>query len=186
MMDTFMDLNTAPLQDADLIPAGTLAKAQFKIKPGGIGPQGWLTQSKSTCATYINGEFTICSGPYSKHKIFTLIGMTGSRLNEEGEDIWAMMGRKLLRGLIESARGIYPKDNSEKAQEARKINTFADLQGLTCIIKIGIDLDKGGAQRERNKVVAFVTPDHSEYVHLMAEDPGTPSSAVPTTLPWDV
>ena len=49
---TDMDFNTADTQDSAfaLIPANTLAKVCLTIRPGGAGPEGWLTQSRSSSA----------------------------------------------------------------------------------------------------------------------------------------
>ena len=43
-----MDFNGADSQDAafDLIPANTVMKLCLTIRPGGAGPEGWLTRAK--------------------------------------------------------------------------------------------------------------------------------------------
>ena len=58
---TNIDFNTADTQDSAfaLIPANTLAKAYLTIRPGGAGPEGWLTQSKTSEALYLNTEAVI-------------------------------------------------------------------------------------------------------------------------------
>lgn len=55
---TDMDFNTADTQDSAfaLIPANTLAKVCLTIRPGGAGPEGWLTQSRSSSALYLNSD----------------------------------------------------------------------------------------------------------------------------------
>jgi hypothetical protein len=69
--------------------------------------------------------------------------------------------------LIESAKNIMPNDSSETASNARKINSFAELNGLTCIVKIGIEKDKSGKFDYRNTIVCAVTPDKKEYEIFM-------------------
>jgi hypothetical protein len=78
---------------------------------------------------------------------------------------WANMGRSLVRGLLNSARGIADKDNSPQAQAARRINGFADLDGLEFVARIDVGTDANGD--ERNEIRAAVTPDHKDYAALM-------------------
>ena len=40
------------------------------------------------------------------------------------------MGRARIRAILESAKGVNPKDMSEIAQKARTIESFADLNNL--------------------------------------------------------
>ena len=49
-MNDAMDCNGADTQDAafDLIPADTLVKICLTVRPGGAGPEGWLTQSRTS------------------------------------------------------------------------------------------------------------------------------------------
>ena len=75
------------------------------------------------------------------------------------------MGRSLLRGMLNSARGISDKDNSAQAQAARRISGFTDLDGLEFIAKIDVGTDTNG--EEKNEIRTAVTPDHKEYAALM-------------------
>jgi hypothetical protein len=185
-MDTFdYDFSTAPPQEGELLPKGTLAKAVFTIRPGSMGPDGWLTQSKTSQALYIKGEFTICFGPYINRKVFSKIGIKGTKKGPSGEDIWGAMGKRQLRALLESARNINPKDESEQAINARKVNDYSDLQGLACVIKIGIEVDESGFNADRNKVASFITPDHQDYAALMAGTYVSPhNESVPVWNPY--
>ena len=103
-------------QTPNLIPKGTLAKVRLTIRPGGFDDpsQGW-TGGYATCgstgAVYLNGEFVVLEGPYAKRKIFTLVGL----YSPKGPD-WANMGRSLIRGMLNSARGLSDKDVSPQAQ----------------------------------------------------------------------
>ena len=44
----------------------------------------------------------------------------------DGNDKWGGMGRKLIRSLLESARGISSKDDSDRAVAARKIASYSE------------------------------------------------------------
>lgn len=170
MTGAWNDFNDAK-QVTNLIPKGTLAKVRLTIRPGGYDDpsQGW-TGGYATRATsgavYLNGEFTVLEGPYARRKVFTLIGL----YSPKGPD-WANMGRALVRGMLNSARGISDKDTSPEAQAARRINGFADLDGLEFVARIDVGTDVNG--EEKNEIRTAVTPDHKDYAAFMGA--GAPS-----------
>ena len=102
-----IDFNGAETQDAALanIPSNTLLKVRLTIRPGGAGPEGWLTQSKTSDALYLNTEAVVLEGPHARRRIYTRIGVKGKGVNDRGEDVYANRGRALIRGILESARG---------------------------------------------------------------------------------
>ncbi|CDP51759.1 hypothetical protein [Devosia sp. DBB001] len=164
MSGSWNDFNDAK-QNTNIIPKGTLAKVRLTIRPGGFDDpaQGWTggyATRGTTGSVYLSGEFTVLEGPYARRKIFTLIGL----YSPKGPD-WANMGRSLIRGMLNSARGISDKDISAQAQSARRISSFADLDGLEFVAKIDIGTDTNGD--EKNEVRAAVTPDHKEYAAIM-------------------
>lgn len=170
MTGAWNDFNDAK-QVTNLIPKGTLAKVRLTIRPGGYDDpsQGW-TGGYATRATsgavYLNGEFTVLEGPYARRKVFTLIGL----YSPKGPD-WANMGRALVRGMLNSARGISDKDTSVQAQAARRISGFADLDGLEFVARIDVGTDVNG--EEKNEIRSAVTPDHKDYAAVMGA--GSPS-----------
>jgi hypothetical protein len=188
-MTAWNDYNDAR-QNPNLIPKGTLAKVHLSIRPGGFDDpsQGWtggLATRSSSGAVYLNGEFTVLEGPYAKRKVFTLIGL----YSPKGPD-WAGMGRSLIRGMLNSARGISNRDVSPQAQAARRINSFAELDGLEFVARIDIGTDTNG--EEKNEIRGAVTPDHKEYARLMgrhavpagfAPQPGYAAPAAPAPFP---
>ncbi|GHU13155.1 hypothetical protein FACS189449_08140 [Alphaproteobacteria bacterium] len=152
-----MDFNTAELQtEFGLIPAGTIAKAILVVKPGSDFFDPFLTRSKNSDSAYLDCEFIILEGQYAKKRIFDKIGV-------EGSEAWINMGKTRIRALLESAKNVNPKDMSENAMAARRINSFGELDGLEVVIKIGIESDKGGVYKDKNKVVSIITPDHQMY-----------------------
>jgi len=169
MTGSWNDFNDAK-QNSNIIPKGTLAKVRLTIRPGGFDDpaQGWTggyATRGTTGSVYLSGEFTVLEGPYARRKIFTLIGL----YSPKGPD-WANMGRSLIRGMLNSARGISDKDTSAQAQAARRISGFADLDGLEFVARIDIGTDTNG--EEKNEIRAAVTPDHKDYAALMGV-PGT-------------
>ena len=164
MTGSWTDFNDAK-QNTNIIPKGTLAKVHLTLRPGGYDDpsQGWTggyATRGSTGAVYLNGEFAVLEGPYARRKVFTLIGLQSPKGPE-----WANMGRALVRGILNSARGISDKDITPEAQAARRIGGFADLDGLEFVARIDVGTDANG--EEKNEIRSAVTPDHKEYAALM-------------------
>ena len=187
-MSLWNDFNDAQT-NTNVIPKGTLAKVRMTIRPGGFDDpaQGWTggyAKRASTGAVYLDAEYTVLEGPYAKRKIWSLIGL----YSPNGPN-WANMGRSLVRGMLNSSRGISDKDNSPEAQAARRINGFADLDGIEFIARIDVGKDSNG--EERNEIKSAVMPDHRDYAQLMGHGaapmaPGTayaPQSAPPAPQP---
>jgi hypothetical protein len=162
------DFNNAAISNGnpDLIPPNTIAKVVMNIRNGGFEEDPHLTKSPYSGSIYLHVEFVVLEGVFSRRKIFQNIGITG--ICKTGDtDVFGARGRSLLRGIIESAKNIQPKDNSEVAQKARKINGFAELNGITCVVKIGVYNDKTGQYDPRNIVLGAITPDRKEYQQFM-------------------
>jgi hypothetical protein len=114
-------------QEFTLIPADTIAKARLEIKPGYEMSDRFLTASKhSDSSSIAHGS----EGPYARRIVFDLIGVYGN-------EMFVNKGRARIRVILESARGIDPKDESEEAMKARKISSYEELDGLEVTIKIG-------------------------------------------------
>ena len=183
-----IDFNGAETQDAALanIPNNTLLKVRITIRPGGAGPEGWLTQSKTSDALYLNTEAVVLDGPHARRRIYTRIGVKGKGVNDRGEDVYANRGRALIRGILESARGARSDDQSERARVARTIRGFGDLNGLEFVAKVGIDKDRNNPSDEgRNVIAAAIAAEHADYARLMGGAPSAPATApmVPTGAP---
>jgi hypothetical protein len=164
------DFNNAAISgpNADLIPAGTIAKVIMNIRSGGFEEEPYLTKSPHSGSIYLHVEFTVLEGPFSRRKIFQNIGITGvyKTCKTRDTDVYGARGRSLLRGIIESSKNIDPHDKSEAAQQARKISSFADLNGITCVVKVGINKDKSGQYDPSNVVLTAITPDKKEYQQI--------------------
>lgn len=179
------DFNSAEEQsNYDVIPKGTMVKIRMTIKPGGYDDpqQGWTggyaTRNDTKGSVYLNCEFVVLEGKYAKRKMWSLIGLYSPNGPE-----WADMGRSFVRGILNSARGISGKDNSPNAQAARRINSFADLDGIEFIGKVGMGEDQNG--EDKNEIRTAVTPDNKEYAALMGQvaPPADPAAAPPTGQP---
>jgi len=187
------DFNGAEAQQDsfELIPNGTLVKARLTIRPRGVGPDGWITQSRTSDAQYLNTEAVIVEGPHARRRIYTRIGLRGKGA-QGADDTYGNRGRALIRGILESARGIASKDTSDRARGARVIRGFGDLNGMEFIARIGVEKDKADARDEgRNVIAAAIGPEHADYARLMGAAPAQPmlpGSSTPTAAgdapPW--
>jgi hypothetical protein len=167
--EQWSDFNTA--DDAnifELIPNNTLAKVRMTIRPGGYNDetQGWTggyaTQGK-TGAVFLACEYVIIGGKYDKQKVWGIIGLhsdTGPKFRE--------IGRSFIKSIINSSRGLNPKDLSEPAQKARIIAGIHSLDGIVFLAKITIG--KNQEDNLQNEIKMAITPDHTEYSKLMTED----------------
>ncbi len=152
---------------------------RLTIRPGGFNDdsQGWTggyATRGSTGAVYLNAEYTVLEGQYAKRKKSTLIGL----YSPKGPD-WGNMGRSLVRGILNSARGISDKDNSPEAQVKRRIAGFADLDGLEFVVRADLGTDANGD--DKNEVRSAVTPDHKDYAAVMGQVLASPMGVSPAS-----
>jgi len=163
MTGAWNDYNDAESQNSyDLIPKGTIVPVRMTLKPGGYDDpaQGWTggyaTRNETTGSVYLNAEFVILEGAHARRKVWSLIGL----LSLKGPE-WGNMGRSFVRGILNSARGLSDKDNSPQAQTARRINGFADLDGIEFLAKIDVGKDQNGDAK--NEIRFAVTPNHKDW-----------------------
>jgi hypothetical protein len=195
-MTAWNDYNSADDQNNfDVIPKGTLVKVRMTIRPGGFddAAKGWTggyaTQSESTGSVYLNCEFVVLEGQYAKRKMWSLIGLHSAKGPE-----WANMGRAFIKGILNSAHGLAPQDNSPQAQQARCIQDFSELDGMEFVTKVEMDKDQYGD--DKNVIKTAITPGHKNYASVMgnvatqvqtaktsAPSQAQPQPAMPTNRP---
>lgn len=173
---SFFDYNDAAEQTSfDLIPKGTPARIRLTLKPGGYDDPaqgwtgGWATYAQDTGSIYLACEGVVMEGPYARRKLWWNVG-----LHSPKGPTWQAMGRTFVRAALNSARHVHPGDNSPQAAAARRIGGFADLDGLEFAVRIDIEKDAKG--NDRNTVKAVIEPDHKDYAALMGLPPKAGSS----------
>ncbi len=167
------DFNDAEQQTSfDLIPKGTVARVRMTIKPGGHddAERGWTdgyaTESFDTGSVYLAAEFVVLAGEYARRKLWSNIGLYSPK-----GDTWANMGRTFIRAVLNSANGVLPSDQSPDAQNARRIASFAALDGIEFVARIDVEKDSKG--ENRNVIKLAIEPDHPDYAGLMGVPPKT-------------
>jgi hypothetical protein len=108
------DFNGAEQQrEGGLIADGTVAVVHLTIRPGNAGEGGWLKRSKGGDSQALDCEFTVVDGPFAKRKFWSLFTVEGTT---EGHAKAAEISASRLRGILESAKGIRPDDESDAAK----------------------------------------------------------------------
>lgn len=187
---SWFDLNSADEQSnvSDVIPHKTPVKVRMKIRPGSHDDPaqgftgGYATRSENTGAVYLDCEFTIIGGKYNKRKVWSNVGLYSAKGPK-----WGEMGRSFMRAAVESARNIRPSDASEQAIQARRISSFADLDGLE--FAAFVDVQKATAEQvaqgygnDRNVIQNVIPNTHKDYAALMsgqAPAEPTPQASAP-------
>jgi hypothetical protein len=134
------------------------------VRPGNAGEGGWLKRSKAGDSQALDVEFTVVEGPFAKRKFWGLFTLEGTT---EGHQKAADISASRLRGILESARGIRPDDESDTAKAARRMNSWGDFDGLRFIAKIGVEKAKEGTNfKDKNSLEAAITPDRKAWVKV--------------------
>jgi hypothetical protein len=175
----------------DLIPAGTVVILQMNIRPGGAGSDGdagWLRLAADGNSEAVDCEFTVVSPPeYAKRKLWALLTVAGIA---PGHAEAARISRELLCAILESARGVLPKDLSEAAQAARNVDWNA-FQYLRFVARLGVKPAQG-QYPAKNIILEAITPDRKAWTQPeqlpldpTAPKPQTGNGAAPesTTAP---
>lgn len=158
-----MDFNDADPQGGSntIIPDGTVAPVVINVRG--------LPKSKSGDAQGIDFEFSVVDGPFKGRKAWKWSGFKGN--GSEGHNTMVSITRSFVRGILESAYGVDPSDDSPEAMNARRLNDWEDLTGVCFLARFGVEkgedfADKrtGDMKKGKDKNTIFaVTPDDPEY-----------------------
>jgi hypothetical protein len=163
-----LDYNDADQQRyGELIPDKALCKVMMTIRAGAAGPEGWLTDSNTSDAQYLNAELTVLEGPFTNRKFWQNMVVSGGKQNEKGQSIAAEITRSLLRAMLESSRNIQPTDMSEAACVKRRVQSYSEFDQMIFIVRVGIQKGKDGYE-DKNKIGSVITPDKKEYQEVMS------------------
>ena len=156
------DFNDAgPQRSFDVIPDGTIVPVELTVRPGNAGEGGMLRRSKDGRSCQLDCEFTITEGEYFKRKFWALLTLEGTT---SGHAEAADISRRILRAILESARGIRHDDQSEAAKKAR-IAEYADFNGLRFLVRVGVEPASNG-YKAKNTLDKVITPDEVAWRKL--------------------
>jgi hypothetical protein len=180
-----------PRDSTAIMPHNTIATAQLRIRPGGVGEDGLLKRSAKGDAEMLDCEFVVVDGPYAKKKFWENFLLEGTT---SGQQEMAATNRGRLKKVLESARGIKPGDTSEQARAAYRA-ALKDFDNIIFIARIGVE--KGKAKNDgssdvwpdKNYLAAAIGPDHKDW-HPVEQPPpsfngGGTGAASPTAAPTE-
>jgi hypothetical protein len=155
-----LNFNEADAQRSfDVIPEDTVATVHMTVRPGGAGEGGWLRRSKDGNSEGLDCEFAVVDGPHAKRKFWALLTISGTT---PGHAQAADISGTKLRAILESARGVKPGDESEVAQQARRVAGYGDFDGLRFIARIGVEPPQNG-YKAKNTLDQIITPDRTDW-----------------------
>lgn len=165
-----INLNGAKPQNAtgELMPDNTIAPVILNLRG--------LKKTNAGDATMLDCEFTITAGKFAKRKFWGLMMITSN--GSSGHDTAVDITMSRVKGMLDSAYGLDPEDDSDKAQSARVLSDWHDLDGLEFLARIGVEKSKDPQYSDKNVLKAAVTPDQDQYKGF---EPGKPAATTTTT-----
>ncbi|MEL6758713.1 MAG: hypothetical protein AAFP81_19965, partial [Pseudomonadota bacterium] len=118
-------------------------------------------ETKMRDARMLDCEFTILEGEFAKRKFWGLMMITSN--GSDGHDKAVNITKSRVRGILESAYGISPSDESEAALTARTLEEWMDLDNIEFLAKIGIEKSKDPQYPDKNVLKSAVTCDSEDY-----------------------
>jgi hypothetical protein len=171
-----IDLNDSEQQrDFTPVPPG-IYRLAIKLKPGGGGAGNWLRRSKNLHLQMLEMELSIIGGEHAGRKLweFAIVAFDDSpdieRAQAERYRTAVQLGRSKLRAILESAREIEPSDTSERAQKARCIDDYGELNRLAFFAWVDVRRGDNG-YRDRNALGFIVTPGSVEWANRPSSPP---------------
>ena len=161
-----------PRDFSELIPHGTIATVQMRLRPGNVGEDGICKRTKAGDAEFLDAEFVLVDGPYVKRKVFDNFLLAGTT---PGQQEMVKSNRGRLKQILESAHGIKPGDASERARKAYSAG-LKDFDNLIFIAKIGVRKGEpkndgsGDKWPDKNYLAAAIGPDQKEW-HPVEQPP---------------
>lgn len=136
------DFNDASEQSsgAKIIPPNSCVVVGLHIvmpNAGFSGSEPELTQSRNGSMQFLSTELVVESGAYAGSKIYHRFNLDGAQTSGQKKAI--DISRAQIRAIIESHRRIDPADASPQAAQARRINSYSDLEGMRFAVKVGCE-----------------------------------------------
>jgi len=136
------DFNDAGEQSAGagvIPPNSCIAVSLHIVMPdaGFSGSEPELTKSRSSSMEFLSTELVVEAGKYAGAKIYHRFNLGGAVTGGQRKAV--DISRSQIRAIIESHRRIDPADASPQATQARRINTYAELEGMRFAAKVGCE-----------------------------------------------
>lgn len=181
------DMNDAePQKTSEIIPDGTFAKIALTIRKGTVDGEseidkGLLKPSNSpgSDVLMLDCEFTVTEGSHARRKFWQMMTVAGGKVDEKGVSIGWKISKSAIRAMIDSAIGLDPADMSEAAKAKRILRGLADLNGITFVAKIKVEISDNPRYGDSNKLDRVILPTEPEWKKVMdgVDVPAAPGAA---------
>ena len=168
-----IDLNNAGEQQTGsslVIPPHSKVQVQLSIiypeagRAGSSAPE--LTRAHSGLE-YLATKLTVTRGTFAGKVIYQNFNLANAQTT--GQQKAVDISIRSIRAMVEASRGIRPKDNSPTATQARKLQRWSELDGLTCFIVVDCEQSQpshNGKVYINNRLYSVVTIDDPCYQQL--------------------
>lgn len=169
-----IDLNTAGEQQTGsnlVIPPKSKVQVQLSIiypdagRAGSSAPE--LTRAHSGLE-YLATKLPVTRGTFAGKVIYQNFNLANAQTT--GQQKAVDISIRSIRAMVEASRGIRPKDNSPTATQARKLQRWSELDGLTCFIVVDCEQSQPSRSNGRvyinNRLYSVVTIDDPCYQQL--------------------
>ena len=168
-----IDLNTAGEQQTGsnlVIPPHSKVQVQLSIiypdagRAGASAPE--LTRAHSGLE-YLATKLTVTRGTFAGKVIYQNFNLANAQTT--GQQKAVDISIRSIRAMVEASRGIRPKDNSPTATQARKLQRWSELDGLTFFIVVDCEQSqpsRNGKIYINNRLYSVVTIDDPCYQQL--------------------
>ena len=149
-----IDLNQAGEQQTGsslVIPPKSKVQVQLSIiypeagRAGASAPE--LTRAHSGLE-YLATKLTVTRGTFAGKVIYQNYNLAGAQTTGQQKAIDISV--RSIRAMVEASRGVSPKDSSPTATQARKLQRWSELDGLTCFIVV--DCEQSQPSRSTGRV----------------------------------
>ena len=168
-----IDLNTAGEQQTStslVIPPHSKVQVQLSIiypdagRAGASAPE--LTRAHSGLE-YLATKLTVTRGSFAGKVMYQNFNLANAQTT--GQQKAVDISIRSIRAMVEASRGIRPKDNSPTATQARKLQRWSELDGLTCFIVVDCEQSQPSHKGKvyiNNRLYSVVTIDDPCYQQL--------------------
>lgn len=163
-----LDFNTAETQ-SETIPDNETVHVRLAFVYGDHGGAhgNELHKSKTSDLLMLRTEATVTEGKYARRKFWPgyFMGSVSGELTE-GQQTAVGISRKMLRAIVEAARGVSPTDETPAAINARKLASLSELDGMEFWCVVGVEKGKGGFDDKsviKRVIPAGKTPGEKTY-----------------------
>lgn len=172
-----IDLNQAGEQQTGtnlVIPPKSKVQVQLSIiypeanRAGSFAPE--LTRAYSGLE-YLATKLTVTRGSFAGKVMYQNFNLANAQTT--GQQKAVDISIRSIRAMVEASRGIKPKDNSPTATQARKLQRWSELEGLTCFIVVDCEQSQparnSGKVYINNRLHSVVTIDDPCYQQLVQQ-----------------